>query len=84
MDEQLLRLTSGIPGLDDMLEGGFPYPSTILLAGQTGTGKSTFSLQFLFEGARKGERGIFFTTLSEPTNWMLRFISRFKFFQKDL
>lgn len=84
MEEQFLRLSTGIPGLDDMLEGGFPYPSTILLAGQTGTGKSTFSLQFLFEGAKRGERGIFFTTLSEPTNWMLRFTSSFRFFNKDL
>lgn len=83
MDEQFVRLTAGIPGLDEMLEGGFPFPSTILVAGGTGTGKTTFSLQFLSEGAKKGEQGLFFTTFSEPTQWMLRFASRHKFIDKE-
>lgn len=83
MDEQFVRLSTGIPGLDEMCEGGFPFPSTILVAGGTGTGKTTFGLQFLSEGARKGEQGLFFTTFSEPTQWMLRFASRHKFIDKD-
>lgn len=83
MDEQFLRLTTGVPGMDEMLEGGFPFPSTILLAGGTGTGKTTFSLQFLSEGAKKGEQGLFFTTFSEPTQWMLRFASRHKFIDPE-
>ena len=66
-----------------MIEQGFPFPSTILVAGAAGTGKTTFCLQFLCEGAKNGEQGLFFTTLSEPTQWMLRFVSRFKFINKD-
>jgi circadian clock protein KaiC len=83
MEEDFLRIGTGIHGLDDMIEGGFPFPSTILLAGNSGCGKTTFCLQFLFEGAKKGERGLYFTTLSEPTNWMLRFTSRFNFVDRE-
>jgi len=83
MDEDFLRLQTGIPGLDSMIEGGLPFPSTVLLAGDSGCGKTTFCLQFLFDGARKGEKGLYFTTLSEPTNWMLRFSSRFNFMDKE-
>jgi len=83
MGDDFLRVSSGIPGLDEMIEGGFPFPSTILLAGNTGCGKTTFCLQFLFEGAAKGEKGLYITTLSEPTNWMLRFTSRFGFVNRE-
>jgi len=83
MDEQFVRLSTGIPGLDEMVEGGYPFPCTVLVAGGTGTGKTTFALQFLADGARKGEQGLFFTTFSEPTQWMLRFASRHKFINKD-
>jgi circadian clock protein KaiC len=83
MPAKLSRIKSGIPGLDGMMENGFPFPSTILVAGSAGTGKTTFALQFLSEGAKSGEQGLFFTTLSEPTQWMLRFVSGFKFIDKD-
>ncbi len=82
-DDDFLRLPTGISGLDQMMEGGFPFPSTVLVAGPAGTGKTTFSLQFLAEGVRQGQQGLFFTTLSEPTQWMLRFIGRYKFIDKE-
>ena len=81
--QDLVRLKSGIPGMDEMMEGGFPFPSTVLVAGGAGTGKTTLALQFLARGAELGEQGLFFTTLSEPTQWMLRFTSRFGFFNRD-
>jgi circadian clock protein KaiC len=83
MSTDFVRIESGIPGLDEMLEGGFPFPSTILVAGHPGTGKTTFALQFLFDGAKRGEQGLYFTTFSEPTQWMLRFTSRYSFVNKD-
>ncbi|MBU1913849.1 MAG: KaiA-binding protein, partial [Candidatus Thermoplasmatota archaeon] len=58
------RIESGIPGLDEMIEGGFPFPSVILVAGGAGSGKTTFAQKFLFAGADKGEQGLFFSTLS--------------------
>jgi circadian clock protein KaiC len=75
----MVRLTTGIPGLDDMIEGGFPFPSVMLLAGSAGTGKTTFAMRYLCEGAKQGEQGLYFTTLSEPTQWMLRFATQFDF-----
>ena len=83
MPSRISRIECGIPGLDSMMEGGFPFPSTILVAGAAGTGKTTFALQFLSKGAKSGDMGLFFTTLSEPTQWMLRFVSEFKFIDKD-
>jgi circadian clock protein KaiC len=55
------RVTSGIPHFDAMLGGGFIPQSSILLRGAPGTGKTTFGLQFLLEGARRGEPGLFIT-----------------------
>lgn len=53
------RIKSGIPGLDNALEGGFPHPSTILLTGESGTGKSVFGLQYLYNGVQEhDENGI--------------------------
>ena len=76
---EMIRLTTGVPGLDEMIEGGFPFPSVILLAGSAGTGKTTFAMRYLCEGAKQGEQGLYFTTLSEPTQWMLRFATQFDF-----
>lgn len=47
------RVKTGIQGLDSILEGGFPHPSSILVAGPTGVGKTVLGLQFLYEGAKK-------------------------------
>ncbi len=77
------RISTGVNGLDEMVAGGFPFPSVALVAGGAGTGKTTFAMSFLTEGARKGEQGLFFTTLSEPTQWMLRYASQFDFIDKD-
>ena len=83
MSDDFIRMTSGISGLDTMIEGGYPYPSTVLVAGTTGSCKTTFGLQFLARGAAEGEQCLFFTTLSEPVQWMLRFASRWNFFDKS-
>ncbi len=79
MSESLIRMCSGINGLDDMIEGGFPFPSVILVSGSAGTGKTTFAQKYLCSGALMDQTGLYFTTLSEPTQWMLRYSSRFTF-----
>jgi len=58
------RAATGIPGLDDVLGGGFPRNRTYLVQGDPGTGKTTLALQFLLEGVAQGERGVY-VTLSE-------------------
>src|SRR5437899_12633622 len=58
------RVSTGVPGLDDMLEGGFPTGSLITLAGRPGTGKTIFGSQFLYQGAREsGEPGMYVSML---------------------
>jgi circadian clock protein KaiC len=58
-DELLPRAGISIPGLDNVLEGGFARNRLHLLEGSPGTGKTTIALQFLMAGAAAGERGIY-------------------------
>jgi circadian clock protein KaiC len=58
------RHGTGIDGLDALLRGGFPAGALYLVDGDPGTGKTTLALQFLLEGARCGEPGLYIT-LSE-------------------
>lgn len=60
----LPRASTGIPGLDTILGGGLTPGQMYLVEGTPGTGKTTLALQFLLEGLRKGERGLYIT-LSE-------------------
>lgn len=59
--EKIGRKSSGIPTLDQMIEGGFPKNFVVVVTGPPGTGKTTFGMQFLVEGIKNGERGIFFS-----------------------
>jgi circadian clock protein KaiC len=63
-ETSIARCTSGCPGLDDVLAGGLPAGHVYLLEGEPGTGKTTIALQFLAEGARRGEK-VLYITLSE-------------------
>ena len=53
------RVGTGIEGLDDMLGGGLPRGHVVAVMGSFGTGKTTFGLQFLQQGLKDGEKGIF-------------------------
>ncbi len=59
------RESTGIQKLDDMLEGGLPKGSTILLVGPPGSGKTVFCQQFLAEGL-KNDQGSLFIALDNP------------------
>src|SRR4051794_28285896 len=64
-DETSLPLvTTGIPGLDDILVGGLTPNRIYLIEGNPGSGKTTLALRWLLEGERLGEKGIY-VTLSE-------------------
>ena len=58
------RASTGVPGLDTLLGGGLTPHRLYLVEGTPGTGKTTLSLQFLLEGLRVGEAGLYIT-LSE-------------------
>jgi circadian clock protein KaiC len=61
----LLRVSTGIPGLDEILDGGLLGQRSYLVRGRTGTGKSTFGLHFLLAGAERGEK-VLYITVEEP------------------
>jgi circadian clock protein KaiC len=58
------RISTGNAGLDDILGGGLDTDRVYLYEGRPGTGKTTLAMQFLLDGARKGERTLY-VTLSE-------------------
>ena len=58
------RISTGIADLDNILAGGLAPSRTYLLEGTPGSGKTTIALQYLLEGARLGESGLYIT-LSE-------------------
>jgi len=71
------RVSTGIKGLDDMIEGGFPRGSMILLAGSPGSGKTIASAQFLHHGASVlGENGAYISFV-ERESVFLRNMGRF-------
>jgi KaiC/GvpD/RAD55 family RecA-like ATPase len=60
------RVSSGVKGLDEILEGGFPKARTILIVGSPGSGKTILAIQFLRAGALNGERSIYVTFDERP------------------
>lgn len=56
-----MRTTTGIEGIDALIEGGIPRGSAILISGEAGTGKSVLCIQFILAGIREGESGVFAT-----------------------
>jgi len=70
------RVASGIPGLDDLMEGGFPRNFIILVSGSSGTGKTTLCIQYLVEGLKHGEKGVYIG-LGESSNVMKKSILRY-------
>ncbi len=56
------KIKTGIPGLDELLNGGIPTGSNVLVAGGTGTGKTILTTQYLYNGATQyGDAGLFVT-----------------------
>lgn len=60
----------GIQKLDDLLGGGIPRGSSLLIAGVAGTGKTVLGLEFVYRGAKAGEKGVVFSF--EETDERLR------------
>jgi circadian clock protein KaiC len=77
------RLATRIPGLDEVLGGGFPEFSFNLIAGQPGCGKTTLAHQIMFALATPARPAIYFTVLGEPPLKMLRYQQQFGFFDSE-
>jgi KaiC/GvpD/RAD55 family RecA-like ATPase len=76
-DHDIERVKTGIPGLDELIEGGFPRGDTILIAGKAGTGKSILATQFIYKGATEYDEPGVFVTLEEPPRLIKRNMKRF-------
>jgi circadian clock protein KaiC len=60
------RIKSGVPGFDDLVQGGFPKGFAVLLSGAPGTGKTIFGLHFLNEGMKGGGKCAYLTYSQAP------------------
>ncbi|MFA4640365.1 RAD55 family ATPase [Pyrococcus kukulkanii] len=60
------RVSTGVKGLDELIEGGLIPGRVYLVIGPPGSGKTTFGMQFLLEGARRGEKTAYISLIHKP------------------
>lgn len=77
---EIRRLTTGVPGMDEILGGGLPEYSFTIVAGAPGCGKTTLAHQVMFANATPERPALYFTVLGEPAIKMLRYQQQFQFF----
>jgi circadian clock protein KaiC len=65
-EAELARCKVGIAALEDLLDGGIPRGSSLLIAGVAGTGKTVLGLEFVYRGALAGEKGVIFSFEETP------------------
>lgn len=76
---KLERISTGITGLDAILNGGLPELSINIIMGRPGTGKTILTHQAIFANLKAGRRALYLTTLAEPAMKMLRYLQEFTF-----
>jgi circadian clock protein KaiC len=74
------RIETGVRNLDELLAGGLPKGSVVVVAGPPGAGKTILTQQICFHNASTTKRVLYFSTLSEPTAKTLRYLRPFSFF----
>ena len=74
---QIERIPTGVPGLDELIEGGLPKGRITLITGAAGSGKTTLGMQFLYNGCTSfGDNGLL-VTLEEETADLIKDMSRY-------
>jgi len=66
------RASTGVAGLDEMMNGGIPTGDSILIAGPSGSGKSVLATQFIAEGGKQGEPGVLVVFEEHPKEYLFR------------
>jgi circadian clock protein KaiC len=64
------RVSTGVRGLDDLMGGGIPAGSSLLVAGPSGSGKTVLSMQFLTEGKTQQEPGLLAVFEKRPSEYL--------------
>ena len=64
------RIRSGIHGLDNLIEGGFRDKTVVVVVGSSGTGKTTFTVQYILHGLEQGEQGLYVSLEESPEQIM--------------
>ncbi|MDQ3287184.1 MAG: AAA family ATPase [Pseudomonadota bacterium] len=77
------RLDTGVPGLDEVLGGGLPEYSFVLIAGEPGCGKTTLAHQIMFAQASAERPALYFTVLGESALKMMRYQQQFDFYREE-
>ncbi|WP_158408569.1 ATPase domain-containing protein [Desulfosporosinus fructosivorans] len=77
------KVSTGILELDQILDGGLPKSSTILLVGRPGTGKTILAHQMMFQNAEDENNVLYLTTLAEPQIKIMKFQQEFSFYDTD-
>ena len=62
------RVSTGVPGLDPLIEGGFPEGKSFLITGEAGTGKTIFCMQFVLKGLMEGEKAVYVAVDEKPAD----------------
>jgi len=75
-------MTTGVPGLDLVLRGGFPRGGVYLLTGSPGAGKTTLANHACFAAAREGHAAVYVTLLTESHSRLLANLRQFDFFDE--
>ncbi|MFH0713441.1 MAG: ATPase domain-containing protein [Candidatus Micrarchaeota archaeon] len=78
------RVSSGVPGLDELIEGGFPEGASVLVSGGPGTGKTILCMEYLYNGAKKFKEPGMYVTLEEGAHNLWWNVQRFKWNVQEL
>src|SRR6187551_1929934 len=78
--KQLQRITTGVAGLDFILDGGLFETGLYIIQGVAGSGKTILANQICFHQAKQKRRAVYFTLLTEAHDRMLGFITDLEFF----
>jgi len=73
-----MRVSSGVPGFDDLVEGGLLKNRLYVVSGPPGSGKTTFCSQFITQGAKEGENCVYLT-MHETKEELMQDMSGFDF-----
>lgn len=76
----LERIATGVPGLDEVLKGGFFEGAVYIVRGTPGAGKTILANQICFQHARQGKRALFVTLLAENHARMLQHLEQMSFY----